>query len=163
MSPIASLLALTDGYPLRVYPAGHVLLEEGRRGGVLYVLESGTVEILKAGVAISTVSHPGAVFGEVSSLLNQAPMATVRVTAECRFRVIDEPMAFLRAHPDAAMHVAMLLARRLGTVMEYLAELKRKHESRQDHLAMVDEVLASLLNLHARPRRVEGMAPTPGD
>ncbi len=157
MVPVASLLGLAANHPEQVLPPGSVLLEEGRRAGVLYVLESGTVEIIKGGVAISTVSHPGAVFGEVSVLLDEAHMATVRVTAESRFRVIDDPMEFLRAHPDAAMHVAMLLARRLSGVTAYLVELKRQYEERKDHLAMVDEVLANLLHLHARPRR-EGSA-----
>lgn len=153
MAPLASFLGLAANHPQRVLPPGSVLLEEGRRAGVLYVLESGTVEIAKGGVAISTVSHPGAVFGEVSVLLDEAHMATVRVTAESRFRVIEDPMTFLRAHPDAAMHVAMLLARRLGGVSSYLVELKRQYQERKDHLAMVDEVLANLLHLHARPRR----------
>jgi CRP-like cAMP-binding protein len=155
--PVASLLALAGNHPQRVFQPGSVLLEEGRRAGVLYVLESGTVEIMKGGVPISTVSHPGAVFGEVSLLLDEAHMATVRVVAESRLRIIDEPMAFLRAHPDAAMHVAMLLARRLSGVTAYMVDLKRQYEERKDHLAMVDEVLANLLHLHARPRR-EGVA-----
>jgi CRP-like cAMP-binding protein len=160
MAPIASLLALAADHPQRVYPAGAVLLEEGRRAGVLYVLESGTVEIMKGNVPISTVSHPGAVFGEVSLLLDEPHMATVRVTAESRLRIIEEPMAFLRAHPDASMHVAMILARRLSGVTAYLVDLKRQYEERKDHLAMVDEVLANLLHLHARPRREPAVRPT---
>lgn len=148
-----SLIALCAHYPQRVVPAGAVLLEEGRQAGVIYVLEAGTVEIIKRGQPITAVSQPGSVFGEISVLLAQGHMATVRVRSESRFRVIEDPLAFLRAHPDAAWHVAMLLAQRLSGTMEYLVDLKRQHADRQEYVTMVDGVLASLLHLHGPPRR----------
>lgn len=150
-----SLLALCSQYPLRVFPPGSVLLEEGRRSGLVYVLESGTVEIVNSGVPICTVSHPGAVFGEISVLLDQSHIATVRAVAESRLRLIEEPMTFLRNHPDAAMHVSMLLARRLSVVTAVLVDLKRQHLGHKDYVAMVDNVLASLLHLQPRSRKAE--------
>ncbi len=157
--PLASMLALAASFPQRVIPPGVILLEEGRRTGVLYVLEGGTVEILKAGVPITSVSQPGSVFGEVSILLDHPHIATVRVTVESRFREICDPMPFLRAHPDAALHVSVLLAQRLSAVTAYLVDLKRQHEDRRDHLARVDDVLANLLHLQSRPKA--GFPPAP--
>ncbi len=132
------------------------MLEEGRRTGLLYVLESGTVEIIRSGVPVNTVSQPGAVFGELSVLLDQAHIATVRATAESRIRIVDDPMDFLRANPDAAMHIAILLAQRLSVATSYLVEERRRYNERQDHFARVDEVLASVLHLNARPHRAAG-------
>lgn len=157
---MASLLALCANHPVRVFPPGSVLLEEGKRSGVLYVLESGTVEIVKIGVPITTVSHPGAVFGEVSILLDHPHIATVRVTAESRFREIADPMPFLRAHSDAAVHVAILLAQRLNGVTSYLVDLKREQDERRGYSAKVDEVLANLLHLQVRPKAVGNSAST---
>jgi CRP/FNR family cyclic AMP-dependent transcriptional regulator len=162
MSMVASLIGLCAKHPQKTFAAGSILLEEGRRAGVIYVLESGTVEIVKGGVAVSTVSHPGAVFGEISVLLEESHMATVRVKAESRFRVIERPMEFLREHPDAAMHVSILLARRLCSVMAALVDMKREFEGRREHVAKVDELLGTLLHLHARPRPPEAVLPQTG-
>ena len=82
---------------------------EGQRAGVLYFLESGTVEIVKRGHLISTVAQPGAVFGEVSMLLDQAPMATVRAGSEVVCRVVENPREFLEKQPAVALHVATLI------------------------------------------------------
>lgn len=131
---------------------GGVLLAEGQGAGVLYFLESGTVEIVKKGHLINTVSQPGAVFGEVSMLLEQAPMATVRAGTQVVCRVVENPREFLETHPAAALHVARLLAKRLNSVTSYLVDLKRQYEGRDDHLGMVDEVLESLLQLQSTRR-----------
>ena len=145
-----TLIDCSAGRAQTTFPAGAVLIEEGRRAKVLYVLESGTVEVLKEGHTINRVSQRGAVFGEVSVLLDQPPMATVRALTECRVRVIDDALAFLETNPLAALAVARILARRLGAVTGYLVDLKRQYEDRQDHLGMVDEVLESLLQIQGR-------------
>lgn len=149
-SPIASLLGMVASHPLRVFPPGSILLAEGRRTGVLFVLEAGTVEILREDVQLACVSQPGAVFGEVNVLLDHPHIATVRVRSESRFRVIADPVPFLRAHPDAALHVALVLAQRLASVTSYLVELKREREDRLGYLARADEMLARLLHPHTR-------------
>lgn len=153
MANPADLLALCASYPVEAKQPGDVLLEEGHRVGVLYILESGQVDILKQEQHINTVAQPGAVFGEISLLLDQAHMATVRVTQPSRFRVIHDPFEFLRRQPEAALHLASLLARRLNAVTTYLVDLKKQYQHHQDHLSMVDEVLEGLLNLQTKPRR----------
>jgi len=153
VSHLEEILASTSGCPRRVFSSGVVLLEEGKRAGVLYFLESGTVEILKQGHRIASVSQPGAVFGEVSVLLEQAHMATVRAGTEIVCRVVENPRDFLETHPEISVHLAALLARRLNAVTTYLVDLKRQYEGREDHLGMVDEVLESLLQLQAKRGR----------
>jgi CRP-like cAMP-binding protein len=150
---LEEVLAVTAGCPRRVFSSGVVLLEEGKRAGVLYFLESGSVEILKLGHLISRVSQPGAVFGEVSVLLEQPHMATVRAGTEIVMRVVDNPQEFLETNPAIAVHVARLLARRLNAVTTYLVDLKRQYEDRTDHLGMVDEVLESLLQMQSKRGR----------
>ncbi len=147
------VLAAASGCPRRVFSPGVVLLEEGKRAGVLYFLESGSVEILKQGLLISTVKQPGAVFGEVSVLLDQAHMATVRAGTEVVCRIVENPRTFLGTNPAASLYVATLLARRLNSVTSYLVDLKQQYQGREDHLGMVDEVLESLLQLQANRGR----------
>ncbi len=153
MTNVDEVLAVTAGCPRRVFSSGVVLLDEGKRAGVLYFLESGKVEILKLGHLISTVTQPGAVFGEVSVLLEQPHMATVRAGTEIVVRVVENPQAFLETNPAIAVHVARLLARRLNAVTTYLVDLKRQYEDRTDHLGMVDEVLESLLQMQSKRGR----------
>lgn len=130
--------------PLRTFAAGEVLLHEGRRAGVLLVLVEGAVEITKGDVRIDTVSEPGSVFGELSVLLDAPHMATVKTTTESRFYVAENPLAFLRSHPEVALAIAQLLAKRLDAMTSYLVDLKHQFEGHEDHFGMIDEVLDTL-------------------
>jgi CRP/FNR family cyclic AMP-dependent transcriptional regulator len=67
------------------------------------------VEILKLGHLISTVTQPGAVFGEVSVLLEQPHMATVRAGTEIVVRVVENPQVFLETNPAIAVHVGAVI------------------------------------------------------
>jgi CRP-like cAMP-binding protein len=82
----------------------------------------------------------------MSVLLDQPHSATVRAIEPSVFAVVEDPEAFIRAHPDFARSVATLLARRLQGVTSYLADLKRQFAGEDSHLGMVDEVLDSLLH-----------------
>lgn len=144
---MANLLDYCRALPQRRFARGDVLLEQGTVAGVLYVLVEGVVEIVKGDVQITTVSEPGALFGEISVLLGVPHTATVRVLRDSLCYVADDPVPFLRSHPDIAFEVATLLSRRVQMVTGYLADLKHQFSDSDDHLAMVDEVLESLVHL----------------
>lgn len=147
------LLARCGNRPQNRFAPGAVLLEEGRRSGMLYVLESGTVEISKEGETIDVVSDRGSVFGEMSILLNQPHMATVRVAREASCRVIDTPFEFMRAHPDVALHLAALLARRLNAVTNYLIDLRHQSHARSGEIGAADSLLRGILRAQAAAAR----------
>lgn len=138
-----SLLDHCRDLPERAIEAGTVLLQEGERSGRLYVLVEGTLEVYRGEVDFATVSEPGAVFGEMSVLLDMDHTASVRASTPARVHVIDEAAAFLAAHPDALLPIATLLARRLSNATTYLVDLKRQFQDQRDHFAMIDEVLES--------------------
>ena len=71
----AKLLALL---PLANYRAGETVLTAGLKSGRLLILKSGAVVILKDSIEIARVEEPGAVFGELSALLDQPHTADVR-------------------------------------------------------------------------------------
>jgi CRP-like cAMP-binding protein len=144
-----NLLDYCQGLPSRRFAAGDTLLAQGAVAGVLYVLVEGAVEIVRGDVQITTVSDPGAVFGELSALLGVPHTATVRALRDSLCHVAGDPAQFLRSHPDIAFEVARLLSRRLQMVTGYLADLKRQFADREDHFAMVDEVLDSLMHHQA--------------
>jgi CRP-like cAMP-binding protein len=128
----------------RTLAAGSVLLAEGETSGLLFVLIEGEVEILKGTFQINTVADPGAIFGEISLLLDKPHMATVRAVSDCRVHVVEGGADFLKANPEIAFELSTLLAQRLHGLTTYLVDLKRQYEHHDDHLGMVDDVLETL-------------------
>ena len=56
--------------------------------------------LLGQGHLVHAFPKPGAVFGEVSVLLNQPHSATVRCLAPSRFHVVRDSLNFLQGHPE---------------------------------------------------------------
>lgn len=140
------VLDLCTTLPVRTFGPGETVLEEGTKAGVLYVLVSGAIEIVKGGLQITTVREPGAFFGEMSVLLDAPHMASVRTLEAATFHVAQDPAGFLEANPRVTIELSRLLARRLHLVTSYLVDLKRQFEGSGDHLEMVDEVLENLVH-----------------
>ncbi len=107
------------------HQAGETVLTAGSKTGHLLVLMSGSVEVVKNGAQIAKVSAPGAVFGELAVLLDQAHTADVRTLEESDFYVANA--ATLLAHDAAVpLYVAAVLAQRLDQANRALVELKRQ-------------------------------------
>lgn len=143
---MSDVVELCTGLPLRTFRATEIILDEGTRAGQLYVLASGTIEVLKGDLQIAAVDTPGAFFGEVSALLDLPHMATVRALTDATLFVAADPLAFLQSNPVIALSLARLLAKRLHGVTTYLVDLKRQFEDHGGHLSMVDEVLETLVH-----------------
>ena len=62
------MLDRCSGLPLLSFKAGETILDDGGRKGVLYILASGSVEIVKDGTQINVVSEPGAFLGGALTL-----------------------------------------------------------------------------------------------
>jgi CRP-like cAMP-binding protein len=139
----------TDGKRRHV-PAGGVVIEEGGRSGRLYVLIEGRLEVIKGGTVVASLSERGAVFGEMSVLLEQPHTATVRACSACVIHEIDDAVGFLNQQPGLALLLARTLAQRLNAANTYLADLKRQYASQGNHLAMVGDILQSMINLPAQ-------------
>lgn len=141
-----SILDLCQALPIATFEPGAVLLAEGASTGRLYVLIDGAVEIVKDDFQINLVSDAGALFGDMSVLLGNPHMATVRAVTRTTAHVCEDGDAFLQSHPEIAYLLAQLLAQRLHGVTTYLVDLKRQFEDQGSHLGMVDEILETLLN-----------------
>jgi len=138
----AKLLALL---PLANYRAGETVLTTGSKSGRLLILKSGAVVILKDSIEIARVEEPGAVFGELSALLDQPHTADVRALEDSQFHVADA--ALLGNSPVALLHVARILARRLVAANNCFVELKNQLQAGQSPSALskmlgkIEEVL----------------------
>jgi CRP/FNR family cyclic AMP-dependent transcriptional regulator len=145
-----SILDKCDESRTRKFPVGTVLLEDGKRSGHLHVLSKGTVEVLRGETRVALISEPGSVLGEMSLLLDVPHTATVRTVTDCETYLYDDAASFLRSDPAITYAVAQLLARRLNAATTYLVDLKRQYAGAGTGLAMVSDVLASLVNQPAR-------------
>jgi CRP-like cAMP-binding protein len=151
-------LSALQSLPLVTMAAGQVIIEQDRPLARLYFLEQGEIEVLKNGVLVAEIYEPGAVFGEMSWLLETVPTAMVRTLAPCTFRHVADPASFVRQHPEIALHMAAILARRIDSLTRYVVDIKSQFRDRADHLGIIDEVLDSLIHKHPRniPRRETG-------
>jgi CRP/FNR family transcriptional regulator, cyclic AMP receptor protein len=111
--------------PLVTYQAGETVLSAGSTTGRLLFLKEGAVTVEKEGVQIARVTEPGAVFGELSVLLDQPHTADVRALEASQFHVADAA-TILRIDPIALLYVATVLAQRLDSANRGLLELKHQ-------------------------------------
>jgi CRP/FNR family transcriptional regulator, cyclic AMP receptor protein len=134
------------GLPAVHFDAGTELLPEGQTTGRLYILLEGEVEVLRGDTRVMVANRPGAIFGEMSLLLDVPHTATVKTLSAASMYEIEDGAAFLEAHPEIALAIAKLLAQRLNAATTYLVDLKRQFEGEGNHLAMVGDVLESLIH-----------------
>lgn len=140
------ILHAARDYPEAAFAPGEVLIAEGTRSPPIFVLLSGTVAVYRGDIRVSRTAQAGALFGEMSVLLDVPTTATVLAETAVRAARIEAPAAFFRDHPEAALHAARLLAQRLNDATTYLADLKRQYENDTGHMGMVDRILGSLLS-----------------
>jgi CRP/FNR family cyclic AMP-dependent transcriptional regulator len=143
---MASILDLCARATRKDFAAGTILLSEGETSGQLYILAAGSVEVLRGDTQVAIVSEPGAVFGEMSVLLNRPHTATVRSTSPVGVFVFDDAASFLKSHPEIAFFLGKLLAERLNAATTYLVDLKRQFEGQGNHFGMVGEILETLIH-----------------
>jgi CRP/FNR family transcriptional regulator, cyclic AMP receptor protein len=142
-----SVLDYCTGATQRQVPTGTLIIHEGGTTGHLYVLIEGRLEVIKGDTVVASIAEPGAVVGEMSVLLDQPHTATVRAASDSTVYEFSDAAAFLRDKPEVALLIARLLAQRLNVATTYLADIMHQYSGRGDHLAMVGEILQSMINL----------------
>jgi CRP/FNR family transcriptional regulator, cyclic AMP receptor protein len=133
--------------PVATYQAGETVFAAGSRTGRLLILRKGAVVIVKENVEIAKVAEPGAVFGELSVLLDQPHTAHVRALETSQFLVADAA-TLLAQDPIAALYVATALARRLDGANQVLIQLKSQLEAGQSR-SMVAKTVEKMEGLLA--------------
>ena len=113
--------------PVATYHAGENVLVAGSNTGRLLFLKDGAVAVVRQGTEIATIDTPGAVFGEISALLNRPHTADVYTLKPSQFYVADA--ALLRSSAAALSYVAAVLARRLDRANEALVVSLQTRES----------------------------------
>jgi CRP/FNR family cyclic AMP-dependent transcriptional regulator len=142
-----AVLDYCTGGTQRDVPAGTTVIHEGGTTGHLFVLIAGRLEVIKGDTIVASITEPGAMVGEMSVLLDQPHTATVRAASDSTVYEFGDAAAFLRDQPAVALLIARMLAQRLNVANTYLADIMHQYAGHGDHLAMVGEILQSMINL----------------
>ena len=157
---MTDLLALSADLPVETVPAGEVLIAEGSPPARMLVLVSGAVVVEHDGVPFARIDTPGAVFGEMSAVLDRPATATVRAVGDLQVHVVDAPLAFLTDRPGAALAVLRTTASRLDGLTHYLVDVKQQFADADGHLGHLDQILDTLVH-HQGPTALTGSARDP--
>jgi CRP/FNR family transcriptional regulator, cyclic AMP receptor protein len=141
-TPLAPDIDFQNGLaalPLVTYQAGETVIASGSKTGRLLILRKGTVAILKDNTEIARVAERGAIFGELSLLLDQPHTADVRAVKTSQLHVANAT-TLLSQHPIAFRYVATVLASRLDAANRALIQLRGQLQAGQPHSAVADTV-----------------------
>lgn len=139
------ILSACMGMEVASYAPGAPLIRQGARDGCFFILRSGEVSVTKSGTEIARIDQPGAVFGEISALLDLPYSADVTATTEVTAHVTGNGADFIADNPAIALHTARILAQRLYLATAYLADLKEQFSDHADHFGVMDRILDTLL------------------
>ncbi len=128
------------------FEPGEVLICEGEKEGAICVLIDGVVAVMKGDVRVARIRSPGALFGEMSTLLDTPYSATVVAETPVTVKIVPDGNSFLASSPVVALHTARILAQRLHDSTTYLADMKAQFQDKTDHFGMVDRIIGALLN-----------------
>lgn len=105
--------------------AGQALFRAGEEGHQMYVVSTGTAEVIVNGHAVETLEH-GSIFGELSMLLPGPHSASVVARMDCEFVAIDEKrfQLLVQQTPFFATQVMRVMAERLRKTNQLLVPLE---------------------------------------
>ena len=123
------------------YETGETLFFEGDDSQDIYVLASGTLDILKGTKKIAEIVKEGVVFGEMSFLLGQKRTATVKAMTDVKaIRIPKENVEpFLKEFPEVVTVVAKYLAKRLDDTSQTLFGFRELCDQLPDAVMIVDK------------------------
>jgi CRP-like cAMP-binding protein len=125
--------------PLVTYRPGEFVIVDGSKTGRLLILKKGNVAIVKEGTEIANVTEPGAVFGELSVLLDQPHTADVRAMETSQFHIANAT-TLLAQNPIAMLYIATVLAHRLDGANHALIQLKHQLSTGEPHSVVAKTV-----------------------
>jgi CRP-like cAMP-binding protein len=149
---VADLLTHCAELPRRSVSAGATVIEQGAPGGAVLVLVDGRLSIERDGARLAVLDTPGALVGEMSTVLDRPASASVVAVTDATLLCADDGATFLGDHPEVLLEVARTLATRLDRLTAHLVDIKRQYGGESSHLGMLDEVLSTLM--HEQTRRV---------
>ncbi len=125
----AQLARLSDKAPVRAYPKGAIVINEGDEAGTLFVIVSGAVKAYLSDengkeVILSTQGS-GEYFGELALFDDTPRSASVAATEPCKLMVLQKSVVqeAVRSDPDIALKLLKGMAGRVRRLTENVRTL----------------------------------------
>src|SRR5574343_1988367 len=101
--------------------AGQALFREGDEGNQIYVLETGTAEVIVQNRVVETLAH-GSIVGEMGLVSPGPHSASVIAKTDCEFVAVDEKrfQFLVQQTPFFAIQVMRMMAERLRATNKLL-------------------------------------------
>lgn len=95
-------------------PAGQALFREGEEGRMMFVLATGSAEVVVNNRVVETLQH-GSIVGEIGIVMPGPRSASVVATTDCEFVAVDEKrfQFLVQQTPFFATQVMRVMAERL--------------------------------------------------
>jgi CRP-like cAMP-binding protein len=120
--------AIAERFQSRSVEPGTVLLQQGQRSHALHLLLRGRCSVVHQDLKGTELPYPelteGAIFGEISLMLDLRVTATVRAATPCLLLVLDQETVKERVlpHPEVRRRLTQLTRERLDRTAAMLAE-----------------------------------------
>ncbi len=150
MLVVLDIIDRCSDLPRRSYSAGDLIVEQGAAFGAILVLVEGRIAIERNGIGLAVIETPGAILGDMSTVLARPATATMRAVDSCSVLCADDGATYLRSHPDVLFEVAGALATRLDNLTGHLVDIQRQYGDDTGHLGMLDDVLRTLMHHQTR-------------
>jgi CRP-like cAMP-binding protein len=141
---------MKEGELGRVYSDGEIIFKEGDIGGSMYVIQDGTIHIIKkaaSGEVIIATLKSGEVFGEMALFDRLPRSASARASGEARVLSIDKKKLFPSINRDPTLVFKLLdsMSQRIRKIDEELMKLKKSNLDILQTLIDVDETCNFIL------------------
>ncbi|WP_257454778.1 cyclic nucleotide-binding domain-containing protein [Archangium lipolyticum] len=120
--------AIAERFQSRSVEPGTVLLQQGQRSHALHLLLRGRCSVVHEDLNGTDLPYPdmteGAVFGEISLMLDLRVTATVRAATPCLLLVLDQETVkeWVLTHPEVRRRLTQLTRERLDRTATMLAD-----------------------------------------
>ena len=135
-------------------------MEQGAPFGAIMILVDGAIAVERDGVTLAAIDTPGAILGDMSTVLERPATATMRALSDSTALWAEDGAAYLTERPDVLLDVARALATRLDNLTGHLADIQRQYADDSGHLGMLDDILGTLMH-HQTRTVVSGSARLP--
>jgi type IV pilus assembly protein PilB len=111
-----------------IFEDGDLIIREGNTDKNFYKLLQGSLVIIKSGRVVGEITQPDEYFGEMSALLNQPRVATIKSRGKSVVKVFpgERLKETLENHPNIALRIIKSLNSRLSEADKLLARVMEK-------------------------------------
>lgn len=108
-----------EDLPVTRHAAGEKIFTVGDTGDQMFVVRSGKVKVIAAGMVLETIGE-GGIFGELAVIDGSDRSANAVVAEPCELLAIDKQafLAVIATHPAFAVEIMRILAGRLRRTTE---------------------------------------------